>query len=63
MSGYRWNKAVFRVRLSCGCTVKLRDQPYTKSDKFTCSMPLVHGYRTGWVSWENSETGASRVNG
>jgi hypothetical protein len=52
----------FQVRLTCGCSIRLRNNPLHAGVRFGCPAGLGHGYRLGWTSWTNTATGQTVTN-
>lgn len=52
----------FQVRLTCGCSIRLRNNPLHSAVRFGCPAGLGHGYRLGWTSWTNAATGQTETN-
>jgi len=52
----------YLIILTCGCTLRLRNQPLHQGVRYGCSTGQGHGYRLAWVSWVNAVTGQSAVN-
>lgn len=41
------------IKLACGCTIRRRDTPASRHQRFLCESGAGHGYREHpWVSWE-----------
>lgn len=46
-------RSLVKILLACKCTVRTRDIPRMKSQKFLCNSGAGHGYKGhAWVSWE-----------
>lgn len=52
----------FHVRLTCGCTIKLRMSPPREETKLGCLNGLGHGYSLGWVEWTDTGSGHQIIN-
>ena len=47
----------FLVTLTCGCRIRLRNNPHRKGGKFSCPSGQGHGYSLTWTSWTDTVTG------
>lgn len=42
---------IFRITLTCGCTLSLRNPPMTKQVRYGCPSGVGHGYSLAWTAW------------
>lgn len=45
----------YRVTLTCGCTIRVRNQPLHAGVRYGCASGLGHGYALAWTAWERTD--------